>query len=200
MQSITIVHVLSEIRNKNTEIRKKIIDFYRWVTYNNDNGNTYTKTERGELYETTRNQRSPYKAWIYAARYGSDDDGVAFSPFKQLTAEEFEEVKKADISGVKPVEKTIPLDELYSTQPTNKMSRLQRVYEHFQDDPESLYENIARPAGFMETPNKTIRVYKINGKDVIADGNHRLVIMAALGDKSAKVEYYDLDKQKQSIS
>lgn len=127
---------------------------------------------------------------------GSDDDRVAVSPFKQLTAEEFEEVKKANINGVEPVEKTVPLAELYSTQPTNKMSRLQRVYEHFQDDPESLYENIARPAGFMETPNKTIRVYKINGKDVIADGNHRLAIMSALGDTEAKVEYYDLDKQK----
>ena len=124
---------------------------------------------------------------------GSDDDRVAVSPFKQLTAEEFEEVKKANINGVEPVEKTVPLAELYSTQPTNKMSRLQRVYEHFQEDPESLYENIARPAGFMETPNKTIRVYKINGKDVIADGNHRLAIMSALGDTEAKVEYYDLD-------
>ena len=128
---------------------------------------------------------------------GSDDDRVAVSPFKQLSKEEFEQIKKAetpDKRGIQPVEKTVPLDSLYSTQPTNKMSRLQRVYEHFEDDPEALYENIARPAGFMEPPSAAIRVWKINGKDVIADGNHRLCIMHALGDTEAKVEYYDLDQ------
>lgn len=162
---------------------------------------TFVKTGKGESDEKTESTPAKKKS-IKDTDFseiegkllnGSDDDSVALSPFKQLTAEEFEEVKKANIQGVDPVEKTVPLDELYSTQPTNKMSRLQRVYEHFQEDPESLYENIARPAGFMETPNKTIRVYKINGKDVIADGNHRLAIMSALGDTEAKVEYYDLD-------
>lgn len=128
---------------------------------------------------------------------GSKNDRLAVSPFKQLTPEEFERIKKADTPdkrGIQAVEKTLPLDSLYSTQPTNNMSRLQRVYEHFQNDPESLYENIARPAGFMEPPNAAIRVWKINGKNVIADGNHRLCIMHALGETEAKVEYYDLDR------
>ncbi len=128
---------------------------------------------------------------------GSSDGRTAMSPLKQLTDEEFSEVRKLDIPTTGQKDVTIDIGDLYSTQPTNSISRLETVYDHFKDDPDALYDNIVRPDEFMQSkPNAPVRVVRYKGKNVIVDGNHRICILKALGEKTVKVKFVDLDKRK----
>lgn len=123
---------------------------------------------------------------------GSSDPSKSKSPLKQLTQSEFEEIKSLDISSGEYQDKTISISDLYSTQPENSMRRLETVYDRFKDDPQALYNNIVRPNEFMQAkPNLPIRVVRYNGKNVIVDGNHRIVILNALGRKRVKVQFLD---------
>ena len=128
---------------------------------------------------------------------GSSDGRTAMSQLKQLTDEEFSEVRKLDIPTTGQEDVTIDIGDLYSTQPTNSISRLETVYDHFKDDPDALYDNIVRPDEFMQSkPNAPVRVVRYKGKNVIVDGNHRICILKALGQKTVKVKFVDLDKRK----
>ena len=88
------------------------------------------------------------------------------------------------IDTIEPVRKNISIMSLYTTQESNEVLRLNRVYN-----------NILKS---LNSKDK-ITVVKINGKNVLSDGNHRVNALLKMGIHNIIVDYYDYDANKHLI-
>lgn len=88
------------------------------------------------------------------------------------------------MDNIKPERKKVDIMSLYTTQETNESLRLNRVYNNILNS--------------LNSKDK-ITVVKINGKNVLSDGNHRVNALLKMGITKTIVNYYDYDKHKDSI-